>query len=148
MAIQSTIQVADEIAKLLNAASLTESIVYSRKFVPEFDPEMLADGPKAVCFPAELALTRASRRGDAEDHACEIGIGRKISGDGEADSATQLATVDEVLLEIRKEENQIITTTEGEELNFISLETKLFVPELLRKRIALSVIKVVYRGFT
>jgi len=148
LVIQDTIQLADEIAKVLNAAGLDEGIVYSRKFVPEFDPEMLADGPKAVCFPSDLVLTRASRRGDAEDHSCEVGIARKIDGDGEADTEKQLATVDEILETLREFSQQTIETTEGEELNFLGLETKLFVPEQLRKRVALSVIKVVYRGYT
>ena len=41
-----------------------------------------------------------------------------------------------------------ILTIDDEEVTFLTIETTLYVPELLRKRVALSVISYVYRGFS
>jgi len=149
MATQTTIDAADAVVSLLNAAGLAEGITFSRTFVPEFDPDELSD-PKGSVFPASIELGRATRTEDSENHSIEVGVGRRISGaDAEStDIETQLATVEEVLGVLRASENRTISTPDDSTgLLFFSAEARLFIPELLRKRVALSVVRVVYRGF-
>ena len=149
MTTQTTIDAADAVVSILNAAGLAEGITFSRTFLPEFDPDDLAS-PKGSVFPASIELGRATRTEDSEDHAIEVGIGRRLTGaDAEStDIETQLATVEEVLGVLRAAGNRTISTPDDStELLFFSVEARLFIPELLRKRIALSVVRVVYRGF-
>lgn len=149
MAVQDTIDAADEVAVILNAGTYTEALTFARSFIPDFDPDELPDTlPKCVVFPASLELTRASRRDDNEDSVIEVGIGRKLSSAATEDAAivAQLLAVEEVKNELRDESNQTIAgKTDLDEFHFTGLTVNLFVPELLRKRIALSVIRVVYR---
>ncbi len=149
MSTETTIDAADAVVSLLNAAGLSEGITFARTFVPEFDPDDLTS-PKGSVFPASIDLGRATRNSDSEDHGIEVGVGRRLAGaDAETtDIETQLATVEEVLGVLRSKPNRTISTPDDStELLFFSVEARLFIPELLRKRIALSVVRVVYRGF-
>jgi len=145
----TTVDAADAVVLLVNAAGLTEGTVFSRSFIPEYDPEDLT-APKGVVFPAGLELARSDRGSDVEDHAIEIGLGRRLQGaDAETtDIETHLSSVQEIIAVFRLKVNRIITTpVEAEELLFLAAEVRLFIPELLRKRIALSVVRLTYRGF-
>jgi hypothetical protein len=148
MPTQTTVDAADEVVSILNAAGLAEGITFSRTFVPEFDPDDLSAGPKGSVYPAGLELSRETRAQDREDHGIEIGVGRKIANES-TDIETQVNTVEEVVAELRKAANRTISTAaDGDSLKFISIEVRLFIPELLRRRVALSVVRVVYRGWS
>lgn len=149
MTIQNTIDVADAVVVFLNAATLPESITFARSFVPEFDPDELAnmaEPAKGLVFPSQLELTRASRAEDNEDSIIEIGIGRTLDDETTA-IAAQLLTVEAVKNEVRKSENGVLTLPgDSNVVDLLGLEVVLVVPELLRKRIALSVVRITYRG--
>jgi len=150
MALQDTIAAADAVVLLINAATITEAIGdFSRTFVPEFEPNDLP-APKGLVFPAGQNLTRADRNSDNEDNVIEVGIGRKLTGaDAETtDIETQMLTVEEVIAELRKKANKRLTLAGGEVLAFRKLSVTLFVPELFRKHVALSVVRIEYRGFS
>lgn len=151
MPTQDTIEAADAVVVLLNAAGLSEGITFARTFIPEFDPDDLAnlsEPAKGSVFPSSLELSRASRADDNEDSIIEIGIGRKIDNE-DADVKLQLATVDEVKNVIRDPDNGELAFVDdpADVVYFRRLEVTLFVPQLLRKRVALSVLRVTYRGF-
>lgn len=149
MTIQNTIDAADAVVVFLNAATLPESITFARSFVPEFDPDELAnmaEPAKGLVFPSQLELTRASRAEDNEDSIIEIGIGRTLDDETTA-IAAQLLTVEAVKNEVRKSENGVLTLPgDSNVVDLLGLEVVLVVPELLRKRIALSVVRITYRG--
>ncbi len=140
-----TIDAADAIAAVLNGAGLTEGITFSRTLFPEFNPENLEE-PSGQCFPASIEESRADRSTDQVDHVVEVGIGRKLD-DEEADSETHLETIEEIRDKLKELAREITTPTEGETLLWVGMETTLFVPELLRKRVALSVIRLSYRNW-
>lgn len=151
MALQDTLDAADAVAALLIASGdLTESITYVFKMIPEFDPKVLAaltEPASGQVFPSQLTLERASRVHDSEDHVVEVGIGRLIA-DEDANLRLHITTVEEVKNVIRDEDNQLLTLPgDGNSLSFLGIEVVLFVPELLRKRVALSVVRVTYRGY-
>lgn len=148
MAIQNTIDAADAVVALINAAGLTEGITFARSFIPEFDPDEMP-APKGIVFPAALELERASRADDAEDSIIEVGIGRKINNET-TDVVLQLKTVEEVKDVLRDSANNELSgpTDPADVVYFRALSVTLFVPELLRKRVALSIVRVTYRGFS
>ena len=152
MAVQNTIDLADAVVLILNAALPLggETITFARTFIPEFDPDdlaNLAEPGKGSVFPSQLDLTRASRHDDAEGHVIEIGLGRKIDNES-ASVEQQMLTVEAVKNVLRLEANQVLTLpVDGDEVQFLGIEIVLLVPELLRKRVALSVVRVTYRGF-
>jgi hypothetical protein len=151
MPIQDTIDTADAVVAFLNDASLSESITYARTFIPEFDPSDLAnlgaEPAKGLVFPSQLNLERASRVEDSEDNVIEIGIGRVLDNE-DADIKAQLLTLEDVKNEVRDDSNAVLTLPgDGDEVQFRGVEVVFLVPELLRKRVALSVVRVTYRGF-
>ena len=154
MALQDTILAADAVVLLINAAITADDIEediapFTRVFVPEFEKDNLAV-PKGEVFPAGMDISKADRRSDNEDSVIEIGVGRRMTGaDAETtDVETQLLTVQQVKDELRKKENQFLTLDGGDQLQFRKVAITLFVPELFRKGIALSVVQVTYRGFS
>lgn len=149
MALQDTIDAADVVTASINAAILTAAITeaiadFSRVFVPQFDVDELS-APKGEVFPAGMNLARADRRGDSETSVIEIGIGRVLTNET-TDIETQLLTVNEVKEAIRP--IQFLELTNGDTLQFTKLDLTLFVPELFKSRVCLSIIRVEYRGFS
>lgn len=148
MPLQDTIAAADAVVLVINAGTYTEAVAdFTRTFVPEFEADELPAATGLV-YPSGLNISKATRTSDNEDSVIEIGIGRKLSvGAAEAtDIETQLATVEEVKDVIRAARQ--LTLASGEILGLRTIELTLFVPELLRKRLAVSVIRVEYRGFS
>jgi hypothetical protein len=147
MAIQTTIDAADAVAALLNGAGLSEPIAYARTFVPEFEPAELT-APKGLVYPATLSVARVDRSSFSEDNGIEVGIGRTIANET-TDVEIHLLTVEEVKDVLLDVDNKKITTpVDGEELTLSGeIEVVLFVPELFRMGVALSVIRIEYRGF-
>lgn len=143
--LQRTVTVAVALADLLNSEGNAESITFTTTFIPEFEPDNLPV-PKALVFPAGIGITKTARRGHTEDHAVEIGIGRKIANE-DANVRTHVKTVEEVIDTLKAQHNQVITVG-GDQVSYLSIDTVLFVPERLRQRIALSVIRYTYRGFS
>jgi len=151
MAIQDTIEAADRVVEIINSLTITEpAITFQRTFIPEYDPADLAaltEPARGLVFPAAIELSIASRSTDAEDHIIEIGLARKIDNE-DADVLTQLLTLEEIKTELRDSDNQLLTGADGNNFQFFSMAVVLFVPESLRKRVLLSVIRIVYRGFS
>lgn len=151
MAVQNTIDVADAVVQLLNDAQplAGETVTAARTFIPEFDPDDLANSAepaKCSVFPSSLELTRASRHDDAEDHVVEIGIARRLENET-TDVAKNLETVEAIKNLARDDENKMLTLPgDGGDVLFLGVEVELVVPDLLRKRVALSVVRCTYRG--
>jgi hypothetical protein len=150
MAIQDTIEAADAVVAILNTLVPTEgAITFERTFIPEYDPSVLAElvePARGLVFPAAVDLEFASRSTDAEDHIVEVGLARLLD-DEEADTVTQLQTLEEMKREIRDSDNQVLTGADGNEFQLKGIAIVLFVPASLRKRVALSVLRLTYRGF-
>jgi len=147
MAIQDTIDAADAVVVLLNAATLPESITFERTFIPEFDPRDMGADPVGVVVPASIDINIASRVTDSEDNIIEIGLGRVVANFNAA-VVSHLETVEAIKREIRGQDNQSLTMPgDGGTVQFTGVEVVLFVPELVQQSIALSVVRVTYRGF-
>jgi hypothetical protein len=148
MALQDTVDAADVVTAAINAAipTMTESTLaaFSRVFVPEFDADELS-APKGEVFPAGLNVSVADRSSDNEDSVIEIGIGRVLTNET-TDIETHLLTVEEIKDVIRPIQRLVLTN--GNTLQFLGLEVTLFVPELFKSRVCLSIIRARYRGFS
>lgn len=142
---QRTVAAAIALADLLNSHGNAEGIVFATTFIPEFDPDKLP-APKGLIFPAGVTIEKTARRGHTEDNSIQIGIGRKISNE-DTDPKRQVKTVEEIVDIIKAEENRVLTVGDSE-VTYLSIEVALFIPEQLRKRVALSVISYVFRGFS
>ena len=143
MPVQDTIDAADMVVSELNGAGLTVGGIFGRTFFPSFDPDDMGGDPSGQVFPAGLGLARASRRTDEEELTVEVGLGRVLS-DENADTAAQLRDVEEINAALRGAEDWELPDS-GEEVQFLRLESTLFVPDLLRKSVALSVVTITFR---
>lgn len=142
---QRTVAVAVVLADLLNGEGNTEGITFQVTLMPEFRADELPT-PKALVFPSGLLIEQTARVGLTEDHAIEIGIGRKVV-DGEEDGKTHVKLVQEVIDILKRKEYRVLEVM-GEKVYRRSIESTLFIPEKLRQRVALSVIRWTYREFT
>jgi len=145
MPVQQTLDTADAVVSLINAAGLTEGIIFARVFVPEFEADELTS-PKGVVVASSMEIENASRTTDHDDHSIEIGIGRRLSNEA-ADMATHLLTLEEVLGVIRDRDNAALTVSDGEIVRLKgAVQVRLYDPAHVVKRVALSVLRVIYRG--
>lgn len=142
---QRTVAVAVVLADLLNSHGTAEGVTFTVTLMPEFEADNLP-APKALVFPAGLLIESTARTGLTEDHSVEIGIGRKVV-DGEEDGKTHVKLVEEVIDILKRKEYRVLEVM-GEKVYRRSIESVLFIPEKLRKRIALGVVRWTYREFT
>ncbi len=141
MPVQQTIDTADAVVSLINAAAI--GVTFSRVFVPEFEVDDLP-APKGIVVPSGLTVEAASRTTDYDDHTIEIGLGRRLE-DEAVDTAAHLLTFEAVLSVIRG--TRQLTTADGDVVTLKgAVEVRLYDPEHVRKRIVLSVIRATYRG--
>lgn len=143
MPVQKTIDIADALVTLVNAAAI--GVTFSRAFVPEFDADDLA-APKGVVVPRSITIEPGSRTTDFDDHSIEIGIGRRISSE-DADMKAGLLVFEALVDVIRAGANKSLTTSDGDTVcRRGTVEVRLYDPEHVRKRVSLSVLRVTYRG--
>jgi len=154
MALQDTVDAADAVVVILNAVAvpaMPEAVTFARTFIPEFEADDLAnlsEVAKGVVVPGGFESSPASRVTDTENHIIEVGLGRTLDNET-TDIDAQLLMVESVIRRIRKPAHQVITLPgDGNTLQYIGTEVAaFFVPALLTKRIALSVVRFTYRGF-
>jgi len=72
------IEIADAVTAALNAASLSQTFVAERAYVPVHELKDLVD-LKVTVVPASLSMVTLSRRDDDFDYVIDIGIQKRIA---------------------------------------------------------------------
>ena len=86
--------------------------------------------------------TKIERKKHPNITAPELRIGWQVEVEGEVEGRRLVAKKIKVI-----SEEKTVTTTAGDELQFMGIEMVFSVPELLRKRVVLSVVRTIWRGW-